>query len=162
MMDRCSRWYDVGIALTVDEIVAAVALRPGCRVEPLVPRIWETCPVCGRFVAPHREWTAQIVYDDGIALFFDGAKDLFRYLLSPQRQGRVPIAGVFVTNYTDHQVIAARDAFYVAGSDVSGPAGAELVPHRSMAEAREFASDHFGTSVVRFEQVETALLSGLS
>jgi copper chaperone NosL len=161
MVDRCSRWYDEGVALTVDEIVAAVALTPRCRVEPLAPRIWETCPVCGRFVAPHPEWIAQVVYDDGVALFFDGAKDLFRYLLSPQRQGRVPIAGIFVTSYTDRRVMSARSALFVAGSDVFGPAGAELVPVGSRADAREFMRVHHGTGVVEFEQVDPALLASL-
>jgi len=161
MMDRCSRWYDVDIALAVDEIVAAVALSPGCRVEPMTPRIWETCPVCGRFVAPHSEWIAQVVYDDRVALFFDGAKDLFKYLLSPQRQGRVPIAGIFVTSYADRRVVNARRASFVAGSDVTGPAGAELVAFGSMDEAREFSRRHHGTGVIGFDQVDPALLSSL-
>jgi len=161
MVDRCSRWYDKDIALTVDEIVAVVALTQGSRVEPATPRIWETCPVCGRFVAPHPEWIAQVVYDDGVALFFDGAKDLFKYLLSPQRQGRVPIAGIFVTSFTDRRVMSARSAFYVAGSDVFGPAGAELVPVWSRADAGEFMREHHGTGVVEFDQVDPALLSGL-
>jgi len=108
---------------------------------------------------------AQVVYDDGVALFFDGAKDLFTYLLSPQRsvpdQYDTPVVGIFVTKYRDREVIDGRSAIFVAGSDVRGPMGSELVPHGSIAEACEFARDHGGTRIVGFEQVDRKLLSGL-
>ncbi|HHH40277.1 MAG TPA: nitrous oxide reductase accessory protein NosL, partial [Sedimenticola sp.] len=40
----------------------------------------DTCPVCGMFVAKYPEWVATVLYRDGHAHHFDGAKDLFKYL----------------------------------------------------------------------------------
>ncbi len=160
-MDRCSRWICLGDAIAF-EIAVPPDLPIVFGVRPRVPRIWETCPVCGHVVAPYPEWTAQIVYEDGVALFFDGAKDLFTFLLSPQRSisesGTVPIAGIFVTSYSTRAVIDARDAFFVVGSDVLGPGGEELVAHGSVGEAREFSRDHGGTRVIGFEELSTSLL----
>ena len=164
-MDRCSRWFYSG-----DAVVCDTAPPPGLMNEnsvgPQVARIWETCPVCGAAVAKHQGWIAQLVYDDGIALFFDGAKDLFRFLLSPRRTssdpGLVPVAGMFVSSHATGEYIDARNAFFVVGSDVRGPAGEELVAHGSVAEARKFAKQHSGTRVVGFEQVDLDLLSELT
>ncbi len=41
----------------------------------------DTCPVCGMFVALYPDWVATVLYQDGHAHHFDGAKDLFKYLL---------------------------------------------------------------------------------
>jgi nitrous oxide reductase accessory protein NosL len=160
-MDRCSRWFHSADAVAY-EITASSGLPNIDGVGPHVPRIWETCPVCGRFVAPHPDWIAQIVYDDGVTLFFDGAKDLFRFLLSPQRSCSdpelVPIGGIFVTSFYDRAVIDARSSFFVIGSDVLGPGGGELVAHESVGEAWEFSRGHHGRRVLGFETVTADLL----
>ena len=123
------------------------------------------CPVCGMLVAPHADWLAQIVFEDETALFFDGAKDLFRFLVDPQRYGGMPGpesgAALFVTSYYDRERIAARDALYVIGSDVRGPMGPELIPHPDLASAEEFLRDHQGAAIVRFGEVTGELLEGL-
>lgn len=97
-----------------------------------------------------------------IALFFDGAKDLFRFLLSPQRSCAdpelVPIAGIFVTSFYDRAPIDARNSFFVVGSDVLGPGGGDLVAHRSVGEARAFSQNHRGGRVIGFETVNADLL----
>lgn len=163
-MDRCSRWFYSGDAVAY-EPVASPGLIHANGVAPQVARIWATCPVCGAVVAKHPGWIAQVVYDDGIALFFDGAKDLFRFLLSPRRTtsdpSQAPVAGMFVTSHSTGEVIDARNAFFVVGSDVRGPAGEELVAYGSVSEAREFSKRHSGTRVVGFEQVNLELLSEL-
>ncbi|MER2603690.1 MAG: nitrous oxide reductase accessory protein NosL, partial [Candidatus Competibacter phosphatis] len=54
------------------------------RTEPLqlpAPGPQDTCPVCGMFVSLYPDWVATLVYKDGHAHHFDGAKDLFKYLL---------------------------------------------------------------------------------
>ena len=164
-MDRCSRWFYSGDAVVSEPVTPPALMHPN-GVGPLVARIWETCPVCGGVVATHPGWIAQLVYDDGVALFFDGAKDLFRFLLSPRRTtsdpSLVPIAGIFVTNRSTGEFIDARNAFFVVGSDVRGPAGEELVAHSAVAEARRFSKQHSGARVVGFEQVDLDLLSELN
>lgn len=117
----------------------------------------DTCPVCGMFVAKYPHWIASVVYRDGHAHHFDGAKDLFKYLfdLPKWAPGHSPddIATIAVTEYYGLSRIAAREAWYVIGSDVLGPMGHELVPFATAAEAKEFLSDHGGKKILRFDEV---------
>ena len=129
------------------------------------PEPADTCPVCGMFVARYPEWVATLVYMDGHAHHFDGAKDLFKYLLdlpkyAPDHSAE-EIAAIAVTDYYNLDKIDARDAFYVMGSDVLGPMGHELVPHASEADARGFMADHGGTSVLRFDEVTVQTIKRL-
>jgi len=129
---------------------------------PLRPGEKDRCPVCGMLVAPYPEWTGQVRHSDGTTVFFDGSKDLFRYLLSLDRyapeRNRKSVAAVFVTNYYDGEVIAARTALFVSGSNVMGPMGPELVPHRSREAAEDFMRDHAGRQILRFDEITEAVL----
>ncbi len=125
-------------------------------VAPRQPNASATCPVCGMFVAPHGNWVAQVIFEDGSAAFFDGAKDLFKYLLErpvPARLRALEIAATFVTGYYRLEAVPAAEAFFVVGSDVYGPMGPELIPHPTLAEAEEFLRDHGGERIVRFDEV---------
>jgi copper chaperone NosL len=123
------------------------------------------CPVCGMFVAKFPEWVASVVYKDGHAHHFDGAKDMFKFLASPKQY--VPahrpedVATVAVTDYYAVTRIDAHGAFYVIGSDVLGPMGHELVPLTTRAEAEEFLRDHQGKAILTFDQVTPALIERL-
>lgn len=125
----------------------------------------DTCPVCGMFVAPYPYWVATVLWRDGKAVHFDGAKDFFKYLqdLKKYEPGRAlaEINAMGVTDYYATGRIDAAAAFYVIGSDVLGPMGHELVPHDSEAEAKEFMADHNGKRVLRFREVTQAMLLGL-
>lgn len=129
------------------------------------PKPDAVCPVCGMFVAKFPEWVAVVVYKDGHAHYFDGAKDLFKFLAAPKSY--VPahrpedVATVAVTDYYAVEPIAARDAWYVIGSDVLGPMGHELVPLSTEAEAKDFLRDHHGKAVIRFDQVTPDVLGRL-
>lgn len=125
----------------------------------------DTCPVCGMFVAPYPYWVATVLWRDGRAVHFDGAKDFFKYLFdlkkyAPGRQ-RADIQALGVTDYYGTRRIDAASAWYVIGSDVLGPMGHELVPLETEAEAREFMADHKGRRVLRFADVKPALLAAL-
>lgn len=159
----------VGQRLAVFWILMTIAQPPAMAAEaavtPLRPGAEDACPVCGMFVAPHAEWSAQVVFADGSAVFFDGCKDLFGYLLArdrflPDRRAE-EIAAVFVTSYYELEPVAAADAWYVLGSDVYGPMGSELVPHGTRDEAEEFLRDHHGSRIVGFDEVTADLLLAL-
>jgi nitrous oxide reductase accessory protein NosL len=129
---------------------------------PLHPGDDDRCPVCGMLVAPYPDWTAQVRHGDGTTVFFDGCKDLFKYLLMFEiyapRQDRRDVAAVFVTNYYDGEVVPARTALFVTGSDVTGPMGAELVPHRSFEAAEDFLKDHHGRRILRFDEIDESVI----
>lgn len=125
----------------------------------------DTCPVCGMFVAPYPYWIATVVWRDGKAVHFDGAKDFFKYLFDlaryePGRQ-RADIVSMGVTDYYKTERIEATGAWYVVGSDVLGPMGHELVPLDTEADAKEFMADHKGKRILRFAEVGAALPSAL-
>ena len=129
------------------------------------PSTKDTCPVCGMFVSLYPDWVATVLYKDGHAHHFDGAKDLFKYLLNLPKyapgHARTDIAAIGVTGYYGVTKIDARAAWYVIGSDVLGPMGHELVPLTTRAEAEEFQRDHKGERIVRFDDVTPALLENL-
>jgi nitrous oxide reductase accessory protein NosL len=109
------------------------------------------------FVARYPDWVASVVFRDGTPAFFDGAKDLFKFLLHPERYGTGRKAGdvatVFVTDYYAVTPVDAHAAFFVLGSDVFGPMGTELVPFEKRSDAEEFMKDHKGTAILRFQDV---------
>ena len=121
----------------------------------------DTCPVCGMFVAKYPAWVATVLYKDGHAHHFDGAKDLFKYLhdLAKWAPGHAKenIVNIGVTEYYSLAMIDAYKAYYVIGSDVLGPMGNELVPLLTLEDAREFMADHKGVSILRFDQVDATL-----
>ncbi len=117
------------------------------------------------FVAKYPAWIATASYKDGHAHHFDGAKDLFKYLLDMPRWApghrMVDIDTIGVTEYYGLTRIDARSAWYVIGSDVLGPMGHELIPLDTQADAEEFLSDHAGRRILRFGDVTLELLIGL-
>lgn len=130
-----------------------------------MPGPQDACPVCGMF--PHRypDWIATVLYKDGHADHFDGAKDLFKYLLDMEKyaSGRKAqdIIKIGVTDYYATELIDAKTAYYVIGSDVLGPMGHELIPHPDEFDTKEFAKDHFGKRVLRFDEITMDILLGL-
>lgn len=125
----------------------------------------DTCPVCGMFVALYPEWIATVLYKDGHAHHFDGAKDLFKYLhdlphWAPGHRAE-DVQAIGVTEYYGLTRIDARNVWYVIGSDTLGPMGHELVPLATQADAEEFMKDHAGKRILRFDDVKMELLKDL-
>ena len=129
------------------------------------PQLRDTCPVCGMLVARYPAWIATVLYEDGDADHFDGAKDLFKYIFDLPRYApdRAPdgISAIGVTEYYGLTRIDAREAWYVIGSGVLGPMGHELVPLETEADAQEFMEDHEGVRILRFGEVTPELLERL-
>lgn len=152
------------IAILAFAMFLAGSVRAGEIVVP-PPKPDSVCPVCGMFVAKYPEWVATVVYKDGHAHFFDGAKDMFKYLANLGRyapgHSAENIARIAVTDYYAVKTIEAKQAFYVIGSDVLGPMGHELVPHMTRKEAEDFIKDHKGKRIVTFDEVNADLIASL-
>lgn len=112
------------------------------------------------FVDKFPNWVASVAYADGSYRFFDGPKDLFRYLVGEGDSATVE-AEVWVTDYYTTKPIKARDAFFVVGSDVFGPMGAELIPLATAHLAESFQADHGGADVLTFDGIDEAVLRSL-
>ena len=120
------------------------------------------CPVCGMFVAKYADWVSSLTFTDATTVYFDGPKDLFRYYLDPGKydpnRKRSDIAALSVKDYYSLLPIDGKRAFYVSGSDVTGPMGRELVPFGKKTDAEGFLRDHGGKKILRFEEINPALL----
>jgi nitrous oxide reductase accessory protein NosL len=132
---------------------------------PAGPGPKDKCPVCGMFVYKYPDWVGQIAFKDGSAVFFDGAKDLFKYYFNLKKYSPArttgDIAAIWVTEYYELVPLDAKTAFFVVGSDVFGPMGRELIPFRTLDAAREFKKDHGGTDILTFGQVSLSVLTKL-
>lgn len=121
------------------------------------PGVKDLCPVCGMLVSKYPNWTATVLYKDGHAHHFDGAKDLFKYLqdlpkYAPGHRAE-EMRSIAVTDFYNLDKIDAKKALYVIGSDVLGPMGHELVPLATRADADDFMKDHKGKRILDFDQV---------
>lgn len=132
---------------------------------PPKPGEREKCPVCGMFVAKYPDWVASVAFDDGHTVYFDGAKDMFKYYFDVKKydpaRSADAIRHVHVTEYYDMRIIPAKEAFFVVGSDVYGPMGRELVPLATAEDAGTFSSDHGGKRTLRFDEVTPQLIGTL-
>jgi nitrous oxide reductase accessory protein NosL len=125
----------------------------------------DRCPVCGMFVYKYPKWVARMVFQDGTAYFYDGAKDMFKHVFDTGKYtpGRSAdkIQSIEVTDYYEVELIDAKSAFYVIGSDILGPMGHELLPFKDRESAQEFLEDHEGKSILRFQEINPALIESL-
>jgi nitrous oxide reductase accessory protein NosL len=133
--------------------------------KPAKPSNKEKCPVCGMFVAKYPDWIGRIAFKDGSMAFFDGAKDLFKYYfnLKKYRPGKTAadIQAVHVTEYYQVHEINAHKAVFVLGSDVYGPMGRELIPFANEEDAKVFMKDHQGKKILRFDEINPAVIEKL-
>jgi copper chaperone NosL len=125
----------------------------------------DRCPVCGMFVYKYPKWVARIVFQSGEAYFYDGAKDMFKHIFDTAKytpgKAAENIKSIYVTDYYEVELIDAKTAFYVIGSDVLGPMGHELLPFRDQESAQEFMEDHQGKSILRFQDVTPDIIASL-
>jgi nitrous oxide reductase accessory protein NosL len=154
----------IGIFLLASLAGAAEKEIPKQTIQ-IVPTAKDKCPVCGMFVSKYPDWTTAILFKDGSRVFFDGAKDLFKYLLDSKKYGpskkAEDIRAVMVKDYYGLSWIDARRAWYVLGSDVFGPMGRELIPLEQEADAKEFMKDHQGIQIIRFAEVNREVVKTL-
>ena len=129
------------------------------------PGVKDLCPVCGMLVSKYPNWVAVVTWKDGHAHFFDGAKDMFKFLQDLPKYApghrKEDIAGIYVTDFYDLARRNARTAFFVTGSDVLGPMGHELVPLANKQDAEDFFKEHKGRRILTFDQVTPVLVAGL-
>jgi len=123
----------------------------------------EKCPVCGMFVYKYPRWAAQIFYKDENKTHkfsFDGVKDMMKFYFNPSQWGsykyaiKENISQIAVTDYYAQKKIDATKAYYVIGSDIYGPMGHELIPFESFEDAKTFKKDHYGTKVMKFNEIK--------
>jgi len=137
----------------------------GGDAPPVGPSPKDKCPVCGMFVAKYPDFVASIGYPDGLRVFFDGAKDMFKYYFNIQKyhpsRKIADIKDIYVTDYYSLSPTDAHAAIYVIGSDVYGPMGRELIPFSTEEDARVFMKDHNGKKLLEFQEITLPMVKSL-
>jgi copper chaperone NosL len=148
-----------GFIFTAGVLLFLTSASEAAGKKPVEVKKGDKCRVCGMFVSGYPTWVAEIIFKDGTYATFDGPKDMFRYYFniakydSAKRQA--DIDAIYVTEYYSAKFTDAEKVFFVKGSDVDGPMGAELVPVESIGKAREFMNDHRGKKILKFGEVTT-------
>jgi copper chaperone NosL len=151
------------IPLILALVLAATTMAAGAKPVKLAEK--DKCPVCGMFVAKYPDFAAQVIFRNGNYAVFDGVKDMLKYRADTSKYapGRKTsdIVAVYVTNYYTLGLIDGYKAYYVAGSDVYGPMGKELVPFDKKADALEFMKDHKGKAILTFREINASVIKSL-
>ena len=121
------------------------------------------CPVCGMYVHKYPRWAAKVVLKGKKELYFDGCKDMFKFLQEPSKYGYkdVKVRKILVTDYYHQIAIPAKSAYFVIGSDVLGPMGNELIPFRYKKDAKTFLKDHRGKKILKFNEISAEVIKEL-
>ena len=109
-------------------------------------------------------WVAKIELKNGKKLFFSSPKSMFEFYFRPGKWFEIGVKSeddlkeILVTDFQTLKAVKAKGAFYIYGSNVTGPAGDDLVAFDSYAAAEEFSKKHNGKRILGFRDVSDALV----
>lgn len=89
---------------------------------------------------------------------------MMAFSFSPNKYGAE--AGTAPSNYLvkDYYTLAPVDgkkAFYVIGSDTTGPMGTEFIPFAAKEAAEAFSKDHHGKKILSFTMITPDLVESM-
>ena len=88
------------------------------------------------------QWVAKIELKNGKKVFFSSPKSMFEFYFRPGKWYDVGVKDendfkdILVTDFETLKPVKAKGAFYIYGTNVSGPAGDDLIAFDSYAAAR--------------------------
>lgn len=119
----------------------------------------DRCPVCAMSPARLPRSAAAIELDDGATYYFCANGCMIRSWIHPEEWLEVErehLHRPVVQEYFDGRPIDAREATWVAGSDVIGPMGPLFVPLASEQDAAVFEERHGGKHRFRLDEMDDA------
>ena len=155
----------ISVSFLLCLILTLTLTAPAAEKKPVKPSEKDKCPVCGMFVAKYPDFLAEVLFKDGSYAVFDGTKDMFNYYLALEKYNpskkRSDIEALYVTDYYSLSLTDGFKAYYVAGSDIYGPMGKELIPFEKEDDAKVFRKDHKGKSIFRFSDITNDVMKTL-
>ena len=109
-------------------------------------------------------WVAKIALQNGKEIFFSSPKSMFEFYFRPGKWFDVGVKSekdfkeILVTDFKTLKPVKAKGAFYIYGSNVTSPAGDDLVAFDSYSAAEEFSKKHNGKRILGFRDVSDALI----
>ena len=119
-------------------------------------------------VYKYPRWVAKVELANGKEAYFCSPKSLFEFYWRPAKwydlgvRSEADFKKLLVTDYASAKPVDARGAFFVYGSNVTSPAGDDLVAFKLYSDAQRFAKEHNGKRVLSFSQVNYALINLLN
>ena len=124
-----------------------------------------TCPVCGMYPARYPKWQIQLIFNDNQMRAFASGKDLFTYYLNiadyENEYTQDDIAVIYVKDFNQGTWIDAKEAYFVVGSEKSGPMGKEIIPFGTDKDAEHFIKMH-GGKMSRFSYINMKTIHDLN
>ncbi|MCS6857076.1 MAG: nitrous oxide reductase accessory protein NosL [Sandaracinaceae bacterium] len=116
----------------------------------------DRCALCGMRVRRGAAFSAGAKTKDGKEVLFDSIKCMFRWLASHPEA-----SDPWVTEHLSRKPLPAQKAWYVLGSSLQGPMGADLVPLATHEDAERIRTRHGGTQVLAFSEVKKEIIDEL-
>ena len=113
-------------------------------------------------------WVSVIDLNNGERIYFSSPKGMFEFYFRPGKWPEYNIKSesdfkdIYVTDYATSKPVKAKGAFFVYGSDVTSPAGDDLVPFDSYKNAEKFLKEHNGKRIFGFREVNRGLINWLN
>lgn len=114
------------------------------------------CAHCGMPSLDYPQWHAKAITDTEKEIHFCSPRCLFIYF--QDKDLSVKIKKAWVTDYYTTQQVDAFSAYYVVGSNKTGPMGWDIVPFAQEGDAEAFKTDYKGKQVLRYEAISPELI----
>ncbi|HEX7296861.1 MAG TPA: nitrous oxide reductase accessory protein NosL, partial [Pyrinomonadaceae bacterium] len=103
-----------------------------------------------RMAISEKQYAAELIDSDGVALKFDDIGCMTKFVKSDKN--KTSIAASFVMDFNDRQWIKADDAFYVRSPEFTTPMNGGIVAFRNETRAQQAVDQYKGT-LLRFKDV---------
>lgn len=114
------------------------------------------------------EWVSKIELKNGKKLFFVSPKSMIEFYQRPGKWFEIGVKSeddfkdLLVTDFATLKPIDALGAFYVYGSNVTSPAGDDLVPFATYKDAKDFSEKNRGMRILNFKDIKNSLIQLLN
>jgi len=110
------------------------------------------------------KWVCKIELINGKKFFFVSPKSMMEFYQQPGKwfdlgvKSEKDFKDILVTDFKTGLAVKAKGAFFIYGTNVTSPAGDDLVTFNSYAAAEEFSKKHHGKRILNFREVSPALI----
>ncbi|WP_394203886.1 nitrous oxide reductase accessory protein NosL [Shewanella waksmanii] len=126
----------------------------------------DRCHMCGMMIKKYPGPKGELMLKSGeLTPKFCSTRDMFTFALQPENQRQVSqlfVHDMAKTDWdapSDNHFIDATQAWYVYGTSRKAVMGSAVAPFSTKQAAEEFAKQ-YGGAVLRYDQIDLALLSG--
>jgi len=110
------------------------------------------------------KWVGKIKVRNGKTVYFSSPKSLFEFYHVPGKWFDVGVKSerdfseIVVTDYETLKHINAETAYFIYGTNVTSPAGDDLIAIETEEAAKVFSKAHNGKRILKFDEVSDALI----